>query len=354
MTRPILTTLAALALLGSARSSAADLNRQVSEKLFPAAGVKALVVDNRRGSVEVHGSSDGQIHLVAVKEIRGSSSSERRRLDEETQVSAGIDNGTLNVRVTYPSSVSVRLNFFDLFNYDMPRSDVRLTLEVPPSLSVNLHSSSGDLSSNGLSGSQVFESSSGDVEVRDASGPVRTSTSSGDVNARGIAAARMHSSSGDLHIEDARGPLDLEASSGDIEVRGALDSVSISASSGDVSVDRAPRGLRIDTESGEIRVGTASGRVSLETSSGDVQVTLRSPLTRVSIRTESGEIVAHVDDRAGLDLDVGTSSGSIATEVPLKIRNASRHSLTGTVGSGQTPLVMRSSSGDIHLTGGGD
>jgi len=276
------------ALVGLAMMAAgqamAEATHQVSEKVYPIDGAKALLVENRRGTVTIHAGDEGQIRVTAVKEIRGSSASERQKIDDETRVSAGIENGTMVVRVTYPSSVSVRLNFFDLFHYEMPRSDVRLTIEVPPSLAVALRSSSGDLNTDGLRGTQDFESSSGDIEVTDASGAIKAETSSGNVTLRHVLAASIHSTSGDLRIDDARGPLSLHASSGDITVRGAADSLVIGASSGDVVVERAPRGLRVETGSGDVHVDTASGRVALETSSGDLRVGLRAPLSRVELR----------------------------------------------------------------------
>ena len=233
------------ALVGLAMMAAgqamAEATHQVSEKVYPIDGAKALLVENRRGTVTIHAGDEGQIRVTAVKEIRGSSASERQKIDDETRVSAGIENGTMVVRVTYPSSVSVRLNFFDLFHYEMPRSDVRLTIEVPPSLAVALRSSSGDLNTDGLRGTQDFESSSGDIEVTDASGAIKAETSSGNVTLRHVLAASIHSTSGDLRIDDARGPLSLHASSGDITVRGAADSLVIGASSGEMmSVGPAP------------------------------------------------------------------------------------------------------------------
>jgi len=345
------------ALVGLAMMAAgqamAEATHQVSEKVYPIDGAKALLVENRRGTVTIHAGDEGQIRVTAVKEIRGSSASERQKIDDETRVSAGIENGTMVVRVTYPSSVSVRLNFFDLFHYEMPRSDVRLTIEVPPSLAVALRSSSGDLNTDGLEGTQDFESSSGDIEVTDASGAIKAETSSGNVTLRHVLAASIHSTSGDLRIDDARGPLSLHASSGDITVRGAADSLVIGASSGDVVVERAPRGLRVETGSGDVHVDTASGRVALETSSGDLRVGLRAPLSRVELRTESGEVGARVTGDAGLALDIGTGSGSIEADLPLRVKHASRHALMASVGNGETPFVVRSSSGDIHLMSGG-
>jgi hypothetical protein len=354
LNRPILATLSLFALVSGAVPAGAAITRQASEKVVPAAGVRSIRVENRRGSIDIQPGAPGRIRIVAVKEILAGTSAERRRFDDETQVTSGIENGTLVVRVTYPASISVRLNFFDLFNgFELPRCDVRLTIEVPPSLDVTLRSSSGDLSTQGIAGSQSLESSSGDIEVQGASGSLVTVSSSGDVTAHDIARGRLRSSSGDLKIVNPRGPLDLHASSGDIEVRGAADSVAALTSSGDVEVDAAPRGALVETQSGRIRVMGASGGVRLQSSSGDIEVGLAPPLARIELGTSSGEVTARFAGTPGLALDLGTSGGSIEAEMPLKIRTANRHELTGTVGDGRTPLRVRTSSGDIHLSGGG-
>jgi lia operon protein LiaG len=354
LNRSTLLVLSALAFICGAVPAKAGITRQASEKIVPATGIRSLRVENRRGSTDVQSGTPGRIRIVAVKEILAGTAAERRRFDEETQVTSGVENGALVVRVTYPQSINVRLNFFDLFNgFELPRCDVRLRIEVPPALDVALRSSSGDLSTQGIAGSQSLESSSGDIEVQGASGNLVTYSSSGDVTAHDVMRSRMRSSSGDLKVENSRGPIDLHASSGDIEVRGAADSIAVIASSGDVEIDAAPRGAHVETQSGRIQVAGASGGVRLSSSSGDIQVGLAPPLAQVDIGTSSGEVVARVSGSPGLSLDLGTSGGSIEAEMPLRIHTANRHELTGTVGDGRTPVRVRTSSGDIHLSGGG-
>ena len=55
----------------------------------------------------------------------------------------------------------------------------------------------------------------------------------------------------------------------------------------------------------------------------------------------------------GCDLTLTSSSGTLDSSVPLKIRTVSRHEMSGAVAGGGPPVVLRSLSGDIAVTGGG-
>ena len=124
MNRSALAALTAVALVAGALPAAAAITRQASEKVVPAAGVRAIRVENRRGSIDIQPGPPGRIRIVAVKEILAGTAAERRRFDEETQVTSGIENGTLVVRVTYPASINVHIHFFDLFNgFELPRCE---------------------------------------------------------------------------------------------------------------------------------------------------------------------------------------------------------------------------------------
>ena len=65
--------LASLALVtaGSGTASAADTLREQSDLVLDTRGWKALEVENSRGPVELKPSTDGQMHLVAVKIVHG-------------------------------------------------------------------------------------------------------------------------------------------------------------------------------------------------------------------------------------------------------------------------------------------
>jgi hypothetical protein len=332
----------------------AEVLRESSSQTAAATGVRAVSVENSRGATTVTASADGQIHITALKEVRAGTSSQRRQLAEEITVSAGNSGGTYTVRVNYGNSGSFHLGFWDLVNgVDLPRSDLKLTLAIPPALPLTLHSASGDLSTAGLTATQWLESASGDMEIRDAQGDVQATTLSGDVQASGLARARLRTSSGDCEVEGVSGPISVRTGSGDITVRGAKDSLDLSSSSGDLDIERAPRGVRARTASGRIGVTSAAGAIELESSSGDVEIGIHDPLARADIGTESGDVDATLDDLSGASIHVETSSGTIDATATMRVKSADRHTLVANIGTSRAPLSIRTSSGDIHVTSGG-
>jgi hypothetical protein len=48
-----------------------------------------------------------------------------------------------------------------------------------------------------------------------------------------------------------------------------------------------------------------------------------------------------------------TSNGTLDASVPLPVDSVTRRRLSGRLGDGRTPVVLRSSSGDIQITTGG-
>lgn len=342
-----------LALVLAAPAGAETL-RESSSQVSPASGVRAVSVENSRGAIQVTPSTDGQIHLTALKEVRANSSSERRRLADQITVDAGNEGGTYTVHVNYGGSGSVHLSFWDLMNgADLPRSELKLSLAIPPALPVTLHSASGDLSTNGISGAQRLESASGDVDLHDAGGDLDVTTMSGDIQARGLKRARLHTGSGDCELEDVSGPVSVRTGSGDITVRGAKDSLNLSSGSGDLDVEKAPRGLHASTASGRIGVEHAAGSLELDSASGDVELGLEDPLSRADVMNESGDVKVDVDGLAGVSIQLETASGSIDATAPMRVKSADRHRLVATLGNGRASLRVRTSSGDIQLTNGG-
>ena len=354
MIRPNSIWLAAMALMVAAAPAPADVSREATQRTVPGTGLKGLSVFNRGGRVLLQPSRDGQLHLTAVKVLHGAGR-DRDRLASGTRVNATQEQGVYVVRVTYPQGAMVHVNLWDLLSsFEMPRVDVELTLEVPGSLPVQVTTSSGDVESNDLAGPQQLYTSSGDILLSRAGGAVETRCSSGDVRADGLFSAAMRTTSGDLVISEVRGPLVVNTSSGDVTVRAASDSMSIATGSGDVRVDRAPRGLALTTSSGEASVGGAAGRVTIETGSGDVRAELLAPLGPSRITSSSGDVGVMLDSRIGCALDLRTSSGTLDVAVPVRMGEVNRHALTAQFGRGATPLTVRTTSGDIHVTSGGN
>jgi hypothetical protein len=335
---------------------AGETLREQSQQVVEARGLHGVRVENTRGLIRVSPSHDGRIHLTALKLSTGQMTARAQEFARQTQVETTTESGQFVVRVLYPQRQVIRATWSQIFHgeLELPRIEVRLALEVPPALPVQLSSTSGDLETAELTAAQTLQSTSGDIEVRGASAPLTIATTSGNVMGSGLRQVRIRSVSGDVSLDGARGPLDIHTTSGDVEITGVADSVGFASVSGDLQLDGAPRGLDAGTTSGNIVVeGTAGGIVRLRSVSGDVRFGLDRGVRRAEASTTSGNITARLVGSFGCDLALRSTSGTLDSSVPLQIRSVSRHEMSGVVAGGGPALVLRSGSGDIAVTGGG-
>ena len=341
--------LGALAVAGSAL--AGDTWREMSEQVVDAAKVKTLDVNNPRGIVSVSPSTDGKIHLSALKIVRTGNEKKGRELASQMQVEAGVQGDRYAVRVTYPHR-KIHVNVWDVLSggdIDVPSLEVRLVIKAPVAVTVLLKSTSGDLESDAMSGRQQLETTSGDVRVPSARGPLSVRASSGDLEIGDVMAARLSTSSGEVNVDRSRGPLRVGTTSGDITVESADDSLAITTASGDVKVSQATRGADLRSTSGGIDA-RAAGSVRAETASGDATLTLLSPLVQADIATVSGDIEARLAHDVACRLEMHTTSGSLDATVPIDLSQATRREIVGSVRNGSIPVRLRSTSGDINVT----
>ena len=353
MVRGLLALLISYPLL--ATPAAGETLREQSERDLDAAGIASLAVENPRGAVSVSPASGSSIRVSALKIVRAHDVETAREFARETQVLLSTQGGRCRIAVRYPQHRQVRVGLWQMMSgdFEFPGVEVRLALTVPRELPVSLRSTSGDLTTDELGGRQELDTVSGGIAVNVAGGAVRATTTSGDVRISARGAARLRSVSGNLTAEEVGGPLDAHTTSGELVVMVAQDSLDLGTVSGDIRVERAPRGIVATTTSGRIDMRSAAGVVRLSTSSGDVDVRLVAPLTRVEVSSSSGDIAARLADGLSCTVELRTSNGTLDTSVPLEASSVTRHRVAGKVRGGTTPVVLRSSSGDITLTGGG-
>jgi hypothetical protein len=356
--KPLILTLAAalLVFLPEGLAARTATLREQSQRTVEVGDLAGLRVENPRGLVEVRPSSDGRIHVTALKLASASERSRARQFSRRTTVETSTAGDRFVVRVRYPQHQSIRVNLWRLIrgDFDFPGVEVRLAIEVPPSFQVELGTASGDLETYDLSGKQSLRTASGDISVRAAEGPVRLSSTSGNVMGSWLAGAHVRTVSGDVTLDNVRGPLEVHSTSGDIEVRKAGNDLTFSTVSGDIWVDRAPRGIEAISTSGDVVVDdVAAGAVRLRSTAGNVRVGLDRGLRRADVNTVSGDIRLRLADALGCDLTITSKGGTIDSSVPLEIRTVSRHEMSGMVRGGGPPVVLHSASGDIAVTGGG-
>ena len=354
---PLLICLAALAVL-TAPAGSSVRHTERSDQVVDAARIRTIEVGNPRGDVEIGPSPDGQIHVTALKICRGRDDAEAKRLAAQLSVTAGVQGDRYVIQVTYPKRVDIKVSFWDLFSGHADSDDfgqsheVKLLLQAPTAIALELSSVSGDLASHGFTGTQRLRSTSGDCTVDAAGGTLDVETVSGDASVRGLGRAQVRTTSGDIR-STLSGPVDARAVSGDIDIEGVADSLVLASTSGDISVEKAPKSVSASTASGSIEILTAGGSVAARSTSGDVSVTRGGMLAGANVSSTSGSVELGLLPGLDASLELTTGSGEIECDVPVVLLGHGRQSMNAKYGRGGAPVKAHTVSGDLHVTSGG-
>jgi hypothetical protein len=129
--------------------------------------------------------------------------------------------------------------------------------------------------------------------------------------------AEIATASGDAAIRGRVRELDVKSASGDTALHGEVDGdAKIKSVSGDVRLDHIRGDLYFQTVSGDFAVRSVGHSVEGKSVSGDVRIDAVREGT-VSIQSVSGDIEVGVESNTNLDVDAGSVSGDLSSEVPL-------------------------------------
>jgi hypothetical protein len=156
---------------------------------------------------------------------------------------------------------------------------------------------------------------------------------------------KIKTASAEIEIDGQLRTLDVNGVSGDVRVRGEIagDAI-VKTVSGDVELEQVHGGVSIQTVSGDSRVRSIAGSVDTKSVSGDIRLeALTSGDARFS--SVSGDIEIGIAAGSLLDVDAGSTSGDLASEVPLATEPP-----TGEAAA--APMVVlrgRTVSGDVRV-----
>lgn len=173
----------------------------------------------------------------------------------------------------------------------------------------------------------------------DYKGDLAVRTSSGDVSVAGndhlaLSGLNAVSASGNTSVTDVR-----------------LQDLKVKASSGDVSISNTvSKTAGIDLASGNANLVHVSGSLDVKMTSGDFNAVLKKVTGPVSVTLTSGDANVSLPQNGSFAVNALSASGDVSSPYSFADKaHKEQHHITGTQGSGQHPIDIKTDSGDLAI-----
>lgn len=291
--------------------AAADSRIEKTLKLEPGG---TFTLSTSLGSVTVIGKAGPDVHLVVTS---------RKELDDLLTFRFDESAGSVSVTARRKHSASFWSN---------DSGKVRYEIEVPTQTVLDIDTSGGKITIEGIGSRSKLNTSGGGIQVRNLVGDLEANTSGGPISLR-----------------DVKGRMRVQTSGGGIEGTNLDGQLSAETSGGSIELERVAGDIDASSSGGGIHIIGAGGRVKAETSGGGIEASFaRGNASGGSLETSGGGIEVALDPEIGVEIDAEGSD--VRSDLPVRVvGRMSPHSLRGSLGKGGEMLRLRTSGGGVWI-----
>jgi DUF4097 and DUF4098 domain-containing protein YvlB len=311
-------------------------------------------IENPRGDVSITAGDSTNIDVQAHQVAFAGSDEEAKKIFNAEQAhvtvsgsavlvkSDGNNNGRLNLTVTVPKSahVSVHSGHGDVtaanlnggVNINSTHGDVHLSV-IKGSVQVHFSNDRGDFSAHQVDGDITAEGNCNDLTLSEVKGKV-------SINGELF---------GDVHMENVAGP---------VHVHTSVTEMDVASLPGDLTLNSD--NLRVTQSKGQVRVVTHSKDVDLTQVFGDTYVEDRDGRIAVEpagsyaieVKNRKGDVELRLPPNARASVTGNTRNGDVVSDFPLAISGDESKTVSGTIGAGGPKVTLMAENGDIHIKRG--
>jgi DUF4097 and DUF4098 domain-containing protein YvlB len=278
--------------------------------------------------VDVEPGADGRARVVV--EVSGPDEDDAMEYFEKLDFRTRLDGDRVVVETR-----EHRARFFSFSWNGHNRVRVHAVITVPRRFDIDVATSDGDLSADGIDGDISLKTSDGDVELGKLHGAsIYVKSSDGDIHAGELVGEEVtfRTSDGDLSADR------IEA--GDLLLR---------TSDGNVTVHEVKGGrIQVHSSDGDIELSAAGEELEVRTSDGDIEADISSEMT-VDLTTSDGDIELRAPADLKADLNLRGGRVRISGKANLTDGNVGKRQITGKLNTGGPRVRARSGDGRIVL-----
>ena len=322
-------------------------------------GSPRLLIINRRGNVDIHGTDQKNVGAVIQETIWAENETVAQGIADRLKFHFAQNNGQYelasNLDSLPHSGRTVRLD---------------MSLQVPQSTTTEVTDDQGDIVVGDLKGNQTLTARHGDAHARNIEGVVRIHKSQGSTSIHKIDGnVEIEGRGGDIAVQDVTGSVTVE---GDFSGASSFENIAqtlrynssrtklnVQKLTGNLSMDMGnleARGVNgpfeIATRDKDIDLKDFSYNVKIVNSNGDVRLQTATPPTHpIEVELRKGDISLSLPVASNFQIDAESRNGAVSCDFPdLKVsKEPPAPAIRGTYGKGGTLIRLTSTYGAIHL-----